>query len=62
MDIQAIKEFAKAIRRTAVEMAYNTRTSHTGGTMSQADVLATSMRSYQKSTSRKRYSLINKEY
>ena len=40
MDIQAIKEFAKAIRRTAVQMAYNTRTSHTGGTMSQAAVLA----------------------
>ena len=40
MDIQAIKEFAKAIRRTAVQMAYNTRTSHTGGTVSQADVLA----------------------
>ena len=40
MDIQAIKEFAKAIRRTAVQMAFNTRTSHTGGTMSQADVLA----------------------
>ena len=38
--IQEIKEFAKAIRRTAVQMAYNTRTSHTGGTLSQADILA----------------------
>ena len=33
MDIQAIKEFAKAIRRTAVQLAYKTNTSHTGGTM-----------------------------
>ena len=40
MDIQAIKEFAKAIRRTAVLLAYKTNTSHTGGTMSQADALA----------------------
>ena len=38
--IEEIKEFAKAIRRTAVQMAYNTRTSHTGGTLSQADILA----------------------
>lgn len=40
MDTQAIKEFAKAIRRTAIQLAYNTNTSHTGGTMSQADILA----------------------
>lgn len=26
-DIQSIKEFAKAIRRTAVQMAFNTNTS-----------------------------------
>lgn len=38
--IEEIKEFAKAIRRTAVQMAYNTNTSHTGGTLSQADILA----------------------
>ena len=38
--IEEIKEFAKAIRRTAVQMAYNMRTSHTGGTLSQADILA----------------------
>ena len=36
----SIEEFAKAIRRTAVTMAYKTRSSHTGGTMSQADILA----------------------
>jgi transketolase len=40
MDIEEIKDFAKAIRRTAVQLAYNTNTSHTGGTMSQADILA----------------------
>ena len=40
MKTKEIQDFAKAIRRTAVQMAYNTRTSHTGGTMSQADVLA----------------------
>lgn len=40
MDTQAIKEFAKAIRRTAIQLAYNTNTSHTGGTLSQADILA----------------------
>lgn len=40
MDIQEIKDFAKAIRRTSVQLAYNTHTSHTGGTMSQADILA----------------------
>ena len=39
-NIEEIKEFAKAIRRTAVEMAYKTNTSHTGGTLSQADILA----------------------
>lgn len=39
-DIQSIKEFAKAIRRTAVQMAFNTNTSHTGGTLSQADIIA----------------------
>jgi len=38
--IEEIKEFAKAIRRTAVRMSYNTRTSHTGGALSQADILA----------------------
>ena len=38
MDIEEIKDFAKAIRRTAVQLAYNTNTSHTGGTMSQAVV------------------------
>lgn len=40
MTIKEIEVFAKAIRRTAVQMAYNTKTSHTGGTMSQADVIA----------------------
>ena len=40
MNIEDIKDFAKAIRRTAVQLAYNTNTSHTGGTMSQADILA----------------------
>ena len=40
MNIKEIKDFAKAIRRTAVQLAYNTNTSHTGGTMSQADILA----------------------
>ena len=40
MDIEEIKDFAKAIRRTAVQLAYTTNTSHTGGTMSQADILA----------------------
>ena len=40
MNIQSIKEFAKQIRRTAIQLAYKTRTSHTGGTMSQADILA----------------------
>lgn len=38
--IEEIKDFAKAIRRTAVQLAYNTRSSHTGGAMSQADILA----------------------
>ena len=38
--IDEIRDFAKAIRRTAVRMAYETRTSHTGGTLSQADILA----------------------
>lgn len=40
MNIQEIKDFAKAIRRISVQLAYKTRTSHTGGTMSQADILA----------------------
>lgn len=40
MNIEEIKDFAKSIRRTAVQLAYKTNTSHTGGTMSQADVLA----------------------
>lgn len=40
MNIIEIQQFAKSIRRTAVQLAYNTRTSHTGGTMSQADILA----------------------
>ena len=39
-NIQEIEEFAKTIRRTAVQMAYKTNTSHTGGTLSQADILA----------------------
>ena len=38
--IEDIQAFAKAIRRTAVEMAYRTRSSHTGGALSQADILA----------------------
>lgn len=40
MNIEEIINYAKAIRRTAVQLAYNTNTSHTGGTMSQADILA----------------------
>lgn len=40
MNVKEIQDFAKAIRRVAVQLAYNTRSSHTGGTMSQADVLA----------------------
>lgn len=40
MDTQEIKEYAKAIRRTAIQLAYNTNTSHSGGTLSQADILA----------------------
>lgn len=40
MNIKEIEEFAKAIRRTSVQLAFNTNTSHTGGTMSQADILA----------------------
>ena len=39
-NIQEIKEFAKSIRRTAIQMAFRTNTSHTGGTLSQADILA----------------------
>ncbi len=40
MDIEEIKDFAKAIRRTAVQLAYKYKYLHTGGTMSQADILA----------------------
>lgn len=40
MDIKGIKDFAKSIRRTSIQLAYKTNTSHTGGTLSQADVLA----------------------
>lgn len=40
MNIQEIKDFAKEIRKISIELAYKTRTSHTGGTMSQADILA----------------------
>lgn len=40
MNIQEIQNFAKAIRRTAVLLTYNTHTSHIGGAMSQADILA----------------------
>ena len=40
MCVEDIKEFAKCIRRTAIQMAYKTNTSHTGGTLSQADILA----------------------
>ena len=40
MDKIVTQDFAKAIRRLAVELAYRTKTSHTGGTLSQADILA----------------------
>ena len=39
-EIEEIQEFARAIRRTAVQLAYKTRSSHTGGALSQADILA----------------------
>lgn len=35
-----LEDFAKEIRRMAVTMAYNTNTSHTGGALSMADILA----------------------
>ena len=38
--IEEIKNFAKAIRRTALQMTYNTKSSHLGGSLSQADILA----------------------
>jgi len=41
MNIQEIQEFAKQIRRLAVQLVYKTNTSHIGGSMSQADILAT---------------------
>ena len=40
MTIDEIKEFAKQIRRTTLQMTFNTRTSHIGGSLSQADILA----------------------
>lgn len=40
MEIKEIQNFAKAIRRTAVTMAYKANTSHIGGSLSQADILA----------------------
>lgn len=40
MDIREIQHFAKAIRRMSIQLAYNTNTSHTGGTLSQADIIA----------------------
>ena len=39
-ETEKIKEFAKAIRRMAVQLAYNTHSSHIGGALSQADILA----------------------
>lgn len=40
MQLQEIQDFAKEIRRTSVQLVYKTRTSHIGGAMSQADILA----------------------
>ena len=40
MRLQEIQAFAKEIRRTSVQLVYKTRTSHIGGAMSQADILA----------------------
>ena len=40
MQLQEIQNFAKEIRRTSVQLVYKTRTSHIGGAMSQADILA----------------------
>lgn len=40
MNIEKIQELAKVIRRTAIQLAHDSNTSHTGGTLSQADILA----------------------
>ena len=40
MDINSLKEQAKEIRRLSVIMAHETNTSHTGGALSMADILA----------------------
>lgn len=40
MDIDGLKELAKEIRRLSVIMAHDTNTSHTGGALSMADILA----------------------
>ena len=40
MDRVEISDFAKQIRRVSVQLAHMTNTSHTGGTLSQADILA----------------------
>ena len=40
MDINSLKELAKEIRRLSVIMAHDTNTSHTGGALSMADILA----------------------
>lgn len=40
MDINNLRELAKEIRRLSVIMAHNTNTSHTGGALSMADILA----------------------
>ena len=40
MQLHEIQEFAKEIRRTSIQLVYRTKTSHIGGAMSQADILA----------------------
>ena len=40
MTIKEIQDFAKDIRRTAVQLVHKTNTSHIGGSLSQADILA----------------------
>ena len=40
MQLQEIKELAKKIRRTSIQLVYKARTSHIGGALSQADILA----------------------
>lgn len=40
MTVVEIQEFAKKIRRMSVQLVYKTKTSHIGGAMSQADILA----------------------